>query len=277
MKKPSRFLDFLPIVEDVMNDYTIERKNGITRENALNHIKTIYSKELTDFDDKPQVIIGVSLALCKKNELTEELLHDCRKAIDELRQRREETVPKQIIEYLLEYVSEGKIGTEAKYRSRNRYDPGWKIGDTFMHHLVHNEAESLGLKDWNILFRKVGEYQDRKKNYMQVVYVTVCPPDKMPTTNEEMNRLGLIRMMKQGNRYDYLGHLFFRSVADEKAWGLTKIGNFPHVIIPSDATEEDPAFAMPILGVLKKGDLPDYEDLVCHLVKFLGFSNNRFL
>ena len=80
-------------------------------------------------------------------------------------------------------------------------------------------------------------------------------------------------MMEHDNGWDYLGQLCFKSKKDEELWRLKKIGCYPNAGIPADATTENPLVSMPFYGVLQRNSqVLDYEDQVCHLIKFRGIK-----
>ena len=108
---------------------------------------------------------------------------------------------------------------------------------------------------------------------MQLVYITICRPDSIPKTERELRALGCLRMMKHDEKWDYIGQLFFRNRKDEETWRLRKIGCFPNAGAPNDSTRENPLVSMPLFGTLRRNSNHlDYEDLVCHLIRFCGIN-----
>ncbi len=264
------------LVDEVIDCYSFLRLHGHNREASLARICMNFEAELSDEDERPFVLIAMALALCKKKELTTQARNDALQSIELLRKESpDHSVPYTSRDYdrLIRYLSEDQIGPEAPYRARKTYDPGWSIGDTFIHAFSQPSADQMGLLGWYVVFRKVGEYLDRKSRHMQLVYITVCSEDAIPQTDAELSSLGYLRMMEHDNGWDYLGQLCFKSKKDEEQWKLQKIGCFPNAGIPDDATTEDPLVSMPFYGVLHRNNqVLDYEDQVCHLIKFRGIK-----
>ena len=57
-----------PIIDDVQTQYVKHRRTGKSRTTAIELIHEEYIHELQDVDDSLAVLIGLSLALCKKKE-----------------------------------------------------------------------------------------------------------------------------------------------------------------------------------------------------------------
>lgn len=264
-----------PIIDEVLNFYTSQRINGLSRDYSVEQIYKRYCSELNDEEDRPFVIISVALSLCLRDELTTQARNDALKALDCLRKQGKNNITQQRFDDLVQCFSEDHLGPEAVYQAKKQYDPGWIVGDTFIHAFSQSSAERNGLAGWLVVFRKVGDYLDQLSRHIQLVYVTVCPADSIPKSNEELRALGCLRMMDHDGKYDYLGQLVFKNKKDEEQWALQKIGNFPNAGYPNDASDEDPLLSMPFFGVLhRKSQTPDYEDLVCHLYKHRGINKN---
>lgn len=266
------------LLEEIMEEYYSLRMKGHSRETALAKIYERYKAESNDEDDRPFVRVAVALALCRKKELTPEARDDALQAIELLRSSASDGgVPYSScdLDRLIRYVSEGRTGPEAAYRARKKYDPGWRVGDTFIHPFSQSAAEQMGLSGWCIVIRKVGEYQDRKSRHMQLAYFTICSAGAIPQTDADVRALGYLRMMEHDNGWDYLGQFCLKSKRDEEMWGLQKIGCFPDAGCPDDATIENPLVSMPFFGVLHRdSQLLDYEDQVCHLIRFNGIHRS---
>lgn len=265
-----------PIMMDIIDDYTTRRMLGYSRKQSVDAIYERFQDELRDEDDRPFVHIATALALCEKCELTQEIRSEALKAVEYLKsndfynESKNETID---YESLIQALSARKIGQEAKYRKSRQYDPGWKLGDTFAHPLTKSISAEADLAGNYILFRKVGEYTDHKNHKVQLVYVTICPADSIPKTDDDLRSLGCLRMMQHDTGWDYLGQLFFKNRKDQEKWGLQKIGCFPNAGEPDDATAENPLVSMPFFGVLKSdSDSLAYEAQVYKLFRLYGTS-----
>lgn len=262
-----------PMIEEVKKQYVKHRKMGKTRDEAIELIRVEYAYELQDADDRCAVLIGLSLALCKKKELIESIAME---TLDEIRNVRRESV--QDKENDIDYVEVERCledrnvyGNEAFYKRTSIYVPDWKNGDTFSHELTYPESESLGVRGWFILLYKVGEYVDKFEVHHQLVYVSLCPPDKVPSCNKDFEKLSFLRMMCMGDKAEYLAQITIKSKKAEESYGLSKVGRFPNVLLPGDYVEENPLTAMPLFGRVRRDDLwPGYEDQICRLYKKYG-------
>lgn len=156
----------------------------------------------------------------------------------------------------------------------SKYVPDWKIGDVFSHRLTYPAAEALGISGWVIILYKVGEYTGENGESHQLAYVSLCPPDKVPSCPEELQNLGFLPMM-HNDRMEYLAQLTVTSKKSEEAYGLTKFGFYPNVDIPGNPGDENPLTAMPLFGCLRKSDkYPGYEDQICRLYRKYGHMLN---
>ena len=275
--------DFLtessPIPEEIMDEYATLRMRGYSRESSIAQIREKYEAELNDEDDRPLVLVAVALALSRKKELTPQTRDDALQSIELLREQESDCgmayVPRDL-DAPTRYLSADRVGPEATHRVKKTYDPGWNIGDTFIHAFSQPEGEKTGLLGWYIVIRKVGEYLDNKSRHMQLAYLTICPADAIPQTDAELQALGCLRMMEHDNGWDYLCQFSFSNKKDEERWQLQKIGCFPNAGCPDDATVEDPRVSMPLFGILRRNSsVLSYEDDVCWWVKSHGIHKNR--
>lgn len=65
-----------PVVSEICDTYRLYRERGDNREKAVKQLHHDYMRELEDRDDRSGVLLGIALALCQKNELTETVLND---------------------------------------------------------------------------------------------------------------------------------------------------------------------------------------------------------
>lgn len=264
-----------PLIYDIADLYFSFRRNGNGRDEAVRRILTEYRDVLEDPDDGFCVKTGLALALAKNGEITETIKREALEAIDEYRIDNNGEDVSEAVNRLKEYLINSEPGEEIFVSRKKTYDPGWEIGDTFIHKITHPRSKQGGILGWYIVFRKAGEYVNVKGQRVQLVYTTVCPEESIPHSSDELIRLGLLRMMNQGSRWDYLGQLQFSGEKDEESWGLTKIGCFPDVPVPKDSTEENPRLAYPLYGSTNgKQNEPDFEVIVSELYSSNGVNNH---
>lgn len=262
-----------PIIDDVQKKYNKYRKTGKTRATAIELIREDYSQELQDEDDRLAVLIGLSLSLCTKKELVEPIATE---TLSEIRYVCQERAIDNVTHTYLSEVekflkNESVYGNEALYKQASAYEPDWKIGDMFSHTLSYPSSEALGIKGWIILLYKVGEYVDEFEDHHQLMYVSLCPPEKIPSCDKDIQELVFLRMMQLGDRSEYLAQVTIKSKKEENAYGFTKIGYYPNIPHLVDHFDENPLTAMPLFGRMRRDDLwPGYEDQICRLYKKYG-------
>lgn len=261
------------IIEEITDQYKKIRLQGKHREAAVEIIKGMYFDELHDKDDRALILSALSLALCKKKELTNSLAQETLYAISDVRSTTSQTsTASKLFDKVEQYLKDKSFqGAEAVYRKRAPYIPAWENGDLLSHRITFPRAESLGISGWSILFYKVGVYVDTSGNHRQLMFVSLCPPGMEPTNSSQLKDLGFLRMMKHGDKWDYLVQINPKNKKEEQSYELTKIGNFKGIQPPTDCTTEDPLVSMPMHGYLKKTDIcPFYEDQICRIFKKFG-------
>lgn len=260
------------IIGDVQKQYVRHRKKGRTREEAIERIRAEYEQELCDEDDKLAVLIGLSLALCKKKELFASIAEE---TLDELQRiycsNINETLSKKEYAKIKQHLEDKAMyGEEAFYKKASIYVPDWKVGDTFSHVLTYPTAKTLGIEGWIILFVKVGEYTDEFDVHHQLVCISLCPPDKVPVSSKELEKLGFLPVMNTVGM-EYLAQITIKSKKAERDYELSKIGCFPDVMIPSSCLDENPLTAMPLFGKMKRDETwLGYEDQICRFYRRYG-------
>lgn len=261
------------LIDSIMDYYPSLRRQGYTRESALNTIFQEYRNEKDDEDEAAYLFIALAAALCKRNELTVQLREEALKAVDRLRKQSSYDRSQEKFDHLIKCFSEDRIGEEAQYKNKRMYDPKWNRGDTFIHAFSQPEAQKMGLIGWCIVLRKAGEYTDQEEHHMQLVYITVCKSDAVPQSAGDLQALGYLRMMQHDKGWDYLGQLYFKSRKDEERWQLQKIGCFPEIVVPSDAITENPLVSMPFYGPINRNSTQlSYENTICSLIKLYGIK-----
>ena len=266
-------IDFNPLIVDIQKIYIDQRRNGKGREETIDWIKAEYCTELQDDDDRLAVLIGLSLALCNKNELIDSIAIDTMTEIARAKCENEDiSINEKIMSDLakLEICLKDKsvYGGEAKYRKSRKYIPDWQVGDVFSHVMTSSCAEELGIKGWHILIYKVGEYEDTQGDLNQLVFVALCPPEKIPSDDEGFQQLTFLPMMFWGKTAEYLAQITIKSKKTEEKYELSKIGHVSKINIPSNSCERNPSVSMPLFEKLSKDDLyPSYEGLICRIYK----------
>jgi len=281
---------------DVRTQYVKCRQHGYSREEAIALIRDDYDFELQDTDDRIAVLIGLVQGLSKKNELLKNIADETRAEIQLIIQN--DLTDKLTYPYLSKIekkLNDTKLyGDEAPYKQVTIYRPDWNIGDVFSHPITCPKAEKLRIMGWFILLYKIGEYFDGYDEYRQLMCISICPPDEIPTCYDDLKKLGFLPVRQYGegaaylaqlsftskaedlaqisftSKTEYLAQISFTSKRDENSYELTKIGNYDNGNDPliENIKKEKPLVSAPLFGKLKRGDLyPDYEGQVCDYYK----------
>jgi len=260
------------IAEDVKLDYENYRKKGHSRDTAISLIRKDYSCELHDDDDRIAVLSGLVLVLCKKKELLEAVAEETRAEIQRIKQYylSNSNIYTYISKIEKKMNNPDVYGNEASHTRSNNYCPNWEIGDTFAHVLTYPAAEKLGIMGWFILLCKVGEYIHPDGWTRQLMFISLCPPDNIPSTSDDFQKLGFIPVMRFGEKFEYLTQIKITSKRNERSYDLEKVGCFidSKNNLADSYKKEDLLTAMPLFGRLKRNDLhPSYEDQICLFYK----------
>lgn len=265
---------FDPMIHDMKLEYESYRRAGKSRAEAIACLKEDYAAELDDTDDRIGIMLGLTLALCTKKELTRELADETLRVIQMDREMIElDEVSERFLKKTVERLKDESLyGEEAVYRARRRYTPDWEIGDLFAYPLTNPDViERSGLEGWSILFLKVGDYLDHTQVCHQLVYVSLCPTRKVPSSTAELQALGFIPMRKYDNSWDYVAQIEVKTRKDELFMGVEKVGNFSDLTLPEDRYLPDPRVTMPLWIRLRKTDpYPVFEEEVFHLYRRFG-------
>ena len=234
---PDGLTDYFPITEDVDYEYKMRRQDGKDRAAAVREILEENADYLSTCDDGPQVWIGIAKAMGRKAELTREILEKAESAFDELARAFPEE-QKLLARYKVRICDPNKLGSEARYVKRKAYDPGWGIGDAFTYRLRTRESQEAGMTDWVVILRKAGDWTDYWHHHNHLFYMSVCPPDKVPKTEEELNALGYLPFQPRYKRdgimhYEFYWSIYVSGEKQMRRYDLEYLGHFPNVIKPS--------------------------------------------
>ena len=271
---------FNPLINDIKREYEAYRKMGKTRLETITYIRDDYAEAMEADEDKLAILIGLCLGLCKKSELYDDLaqetLNEMHRILNENWDKYDEDY-KGVASYCAEFEeylkAESVYGDEAVYRASKKYLSDWQVGDLFFHIMTHSRSEKLGIKGWYILFYKVEEYVDRFGGHRQLMMISLCPPDKIPTCEKEFMKLPFLPVMARydGDQFEYIGQIEIKSKRTENEYALTKIGHYPKFILPNDYVPVNPLVSMPLFGKSNWDDgALGYEGQVCDFYKQFG-------
>ncbi len=268
--------DFEPLIFDVVTEYQTLRRSGSDRGAALKQLEINYSNELSDTDTKGPVRIGMAFALCQKKELVTSVKEAALESIqDMIRAGDWGEEGNRLLLRAQKTISQDKmLGQEAVYGKRRIYDPNWQIGDTFIHPLTIPRTKDLGIEGWYLIMRKAGDYTDREGKIHQLVYLTLCPPEKIPPNDEELQKLGYLKMTPLN---DYLCQLEMKNKKEELFCGFKKIGNYGKVKEPVKQNTNRPliaSYVLPTSPSVNYPTSPSFEEIVLSKYRSYGIQSS---
>lgn len=263
-----------PIVNEICEEYAAMRSSGKSRSAALKAVRVSYNCELEDSDDILYVQVALALALCRNHELTDAVARAGIAAIKKLSSANPEE--KDALDAISKMIADkDSYGSGRSLRPSKRFSPEWNIGDTFAHLMTSDLAESCGLKNWYVIMRKLGDYIDNKGKEVQVVVLSLCPHDKLPSSDEEINSLGYLKMMSRGNgKSEYFAQILITKKDSEASFDIRKIGCFPDIKLPADQVEADALTAMPLFNIKRPDGCMHYEMMACRAFKDFGIIDS---
>ena len=261
------FLPTEPLSEDLIYDYRSYRWMGKGRDETIQLLLSDYADELEDVETRTFVMLGIAKALARKQEMTPAAASAAVTAIDDLiglgyyRGAKAE----RVLETRRLLEKGAYSGPEAPYPVKKYYVPDWQIGDTFAHKIQDPVAEQFGISGHYVLFRLNRIFRDRFGAPRILAYVSLCPPEKLPKTAEELESLGYLGLYITNGDWCYQASLDIPSQRQETFWALEKIGCWPNVAPPEkDGAEKFPYGAHPLWGRLNRTQkIPDYEESIC--------------
>ena len=266
-------IDLFPLIHDILERYSFFRSQAISPVKSRDLLLSEYAREMDDEDDSIIVLAGIALAQWDYSELDEDVNKKVQAMIQKrlLEVKRDEE--KEAFAGILLHLSKKPLRQERKRLSKSLYSLQWKDGDTFSHLLTQPEAEKAGILGWYLLFRKVGHYNDINGRQIQLGYITICPPEKIPQTTKELNSLGYLHVMAHGEKWDYLVQIDVQSKRAEKNLEFKWIGSFIDAGNPSDEVQSNPEVAMPLFdGIDRKTGCPRYENVFCRFYRWYGIG-----
>lgn len=267
-------LNCFPLIQDLKDQYVYFRMQGCSPEDARGQLMKTYAKELEDYDESLIVLSGIALAQWGVSELEESSKQNIMTLLENRIAETEENGEKRALNAILKSISTEQPKKKCMIRpGKSSYSLNWSIGDTFAHKLTHPDAEKAGILGWYLLFRKVGQYTDWKGKTIQLGYVTFCDDQSLPKTTEDLNKLGFLRVMARGKKWEYMVQVDIQSKRMENTLKFDWIGCFPDAVTPIDEASVDPRVTMPFYeGTEKIHNCPRYEDYYCYLYSKYGIG-----
>lgn len=271
-------IDFYPLIFDITEEYESALERGMSHEAICEMICNDRWCELHDPDERDIVWISLALAQAEAGHSDESIKQKALLAIESYLQDSQLSADMiEAFEEAARLIKKPKKHTAKSPRTRKRVLPDWKIGDTFAHLLSHPLTSRAGLVGWYVLFRKTGEYIHPDQKTRQLGYLSLCPPGKLPSTKEELEALGYLRVMDRSRRnfpaWDYLVQIDIQSKKTERDLQMEYIGNFQDVAMPPNEVPPKPLVSMTFFTRIEKQTLcPSYESHICLMFERNGIS-----
>ncbi len=223
-----------PLINDIISAYESFRRNGQSREEAVKMVLVEFAGEDPDTEDDVLTWIGLAMAMAKNKELTEEVLNRSNVRFDNAISIFPNV--KAILEFEKQRLQDPLCsGPEKHYRRINCFKPDWKVGDTFIQQMNGKVPRRFGMEKWFSIIRKIDEFQDHDGYWVQLVYLTVCEPDKIPCTVEDINVLGYIPIYpwQRKGKWEFQAGIRVRSRRELSGFEFSSIGNYADALPPA--------------------------------------------
>ena len=229
---------WFPVIEDVANVYQSFRRNGQSREEAVNSTLKAFDIEQLDRDDEALIYIGLAKCTGTKKELTEAILNKSIQAFESLKNEYP-SLYKELDSAEERINNKQLIGPEAHYKQKKRFVLHWEIGDTFICRLTGDYPKQYAMEDWYAIIRKADAFIDNDGNCVELVYLSVCEPWNIPRTVDDINNLGYIpvSLAQSNDLFEFKGGILVHNQKELERYQLEYIGNFREAIPPQHEAE----------------------------------------
>ena len=227
------------ILYDLKTEYPQLRREGCSREEAVNTLMERYNAELTTGaeDDGLLFWVGLADAQYQLKELSEEVAGKALDALAQIRKTDWDVCPGDLDRREKRYAEAPM--PERKVGKPRTFCCNWQIGDTYAYQMKGPEAEQMGISGKYMLLRTVdNELFD--KTVIPVVTVTFWETKPFPTTVEEFMSKPILILNRAGNSlfevpgYVYKTYLNISCKRFLNILNLEFVGNFPDVPMPDD-------------------------------------------
>lgn len=234
-----RIKDF-PVVNQIKNDYTKLRQDGINRDKAVAKLTSSYIREIDigAEDDGLLFWIGLADAQYALKELSEECARQGITALKQIEQTDRKITPSDLCRRR-EWYAKAPMPERKQVNKPKRFRCDWKIGDTFAYQLLGTDAEEFGLENRYVLFRKVSEVKSGNGCIVPIVTVSMWDDMPLPTSSDEFVRVPFLKL-NHWRAHSPAGLFIYRTemLIDNKRsldkLNLQFLGNFSDVTMPKD-------------------------------------------
>ena len=176
---------------DIKDGYVDLLRKGYSKEETIETIMDEYDFYFEDDDDVIPAVLALADTAWKYGRCTEKLK---KLALDiihlDLSQQEWDNVRrrKEVLDKLEKQLT-GEQPPEKHVPIKRVYHCKWKIGDTFAYPLESDYAKEHGYDGQYLIITKIGEYDSSEYYRFPIVWIKVTKDKKIPTTEEEINKL----------------------------------------------------------------------------------------
>jgi len=222
----SRLLKKDPAMDEMRFLYVRLRSKGKSREDSLRELLQEETRLSLPYEQWLKRIIAIGDAMAKNRELYPAAANLIVSSFSELllRHPKMEISLKRDMDTILRTEN---FGTAAQYPHWEEYRPLWQQGDVFAFPLSGYFPRLFSLEGKLALLYSAGERQNEEGYSEELVYLSICEPEHIPQSMEELNSLGFLPAFTVFKEYQYLCALRLRRELEAETLGLRKIGHFP--------------------------------------------------
>lgn len=247
--------NIFPLATDVFKTYEHFRSIGLSRDKSADEVITMYSEELSDQDDAPQVWVGMAFAMYTADELTTTVIGKASQSFSYLASLVPDDYKMTFIDARTIICDMPHVGKGRVYSKRDRFTVPWIDGDTFCYKMSGAYPARFGLDNWNIIVRKIGALE---ADNSQLICLTLSPSDVLPKNTQELDSLGLLPSFLYDAGYNFLFRMPIPSAQQLKRMNFVPIGNFADAMMPSANIEKDAGLSIYMSSYTSKNSIPNW-------------------
>lgn len=231
---------------DTKEEYIQLLRGGNSDEEALKKVVDKNKEIINDEIDGPVFWLALAETMWKMGRLTEEVKQKALKVIEdgediknwkELAEFPEQIKTRQNELNRIKEKLNKEMPKARKLKKEVGFNCGWKNGDVYAYQITEKDTEHKEFIGRYILFRKVDDENFDKHIILPIVYASITENNVLPQTQEDLEKLGDIIYINQGNVF-----ATYRIILDytsKKAMhkNLIYIGNFQNIKNPVNEYE----------------------------------------
>ncbi len=196
------------VASDIKESFQSLREDGLAAEEIAKQLVEEYAAELADEDDACPAMLALADLLWRAGKPDDGIqsaalaminsgaaMQAWRETPASLQRRRGQALTR-LHEKLLSPPPQPK-----PCRKPSVYVCTWQQNDVYAYRLRSDAAKKLGIDGWYYVFQKIDELQWGRDLY-PIVYVRLCPPDKLPQNGDQLAALPFVPTGRPPNPSD---------------------------------------------------------------------------